>query len=99
MIAINLTDHAAIRLSQRAMRSRDVELAMLIGVEVEDGLLVLDRDAEVVAGNLVRLAERVRRLAGARLVQVGPTTVTAYRATRRKQKHLLRHAEDRNMEC
>lgn len=35
---------------------------------------------------------------GLRIVTNGNTIVTAYRATRRKQKHLLRHAQDRRIE-
>jgi hypothetical protein len=98
MITTKLSDHAALRLAQRAIRTHDLELAVLIGTQVEGGFLVLERESAAVARDLARLAERVRRLAGIRVVQDGENTVTAYRATREKRRRLLRHAEDRNME-
>jgi hypothetical protein len=98
MISAKLTDHAALRLAQRALRIDDMELAMMIGTEVEGGIFVRERDSAVAARELVLLAQRIRHMAGLRIVHAGETAVTAYRATRRKQKRLLRHAEERNME-
>jgi hypothetical protein len=97
MSVLDLSGHAAIRLAQRALRINDVELAMLIGVEVEGGYLVRDRDSEAAVRDLTQMAERVRRMAGVRIVSEGPTIVTAYHTTRRKRRYLLRTAEARNM--
>jgi hypothetical protein len=70
----------------------------MIGTEVEGGYLVLQRDCNAATQRLMRLVERVRRLAGIRIVSEGRAVVTAYHTTRRKRQRLLRAAEDRNLE-
>lgn len=92
------TLHAVQRSSQRGISISDVELALYLGREVEGGVLVLDKDAAAFAGWLERLAERVRRLGGTRVVRDRDTVVTVYRSRPSKQRRLLRRAERRNLE-
>jgi hypothetical protein len=95
MSGVQLTAHAVQRLAQRGMAMADLDLAALLGREVEGGLLVLDKDCERVARELKYLAERVRRLGGLRLVQSDGVLVTAYRAKPKKQRRLTRGAPRR----
>jgi hypothetical protein len=97
MSIIDLSGHATVRLAQRALRTDDVELAMLIGTEVEGGYLVRQRDSDAIARILTQMAERVRRMAGVRIVNEGAEIITAYHTTHRKRQRLLRAAEDRNL--
>ncbi len=99
MNELALTLHGAVRLGQRGLSPNDVALAQLVGREVEGGFLVLHRDAEHLAVQLENVARRLRRLSGLRTVEADGRLVTAYRARRRKQKHLLRRAAQRDLEC
>ena len=90
MSGLVATTHALQRMSQRGLSTRDLDLALLLGREVENGLLVLQKDADAFALWLERLAGRVRRLGGIRVVQDGDTLITAYQSTRRKQRRLIR---------
>lgn len=92
-----LIAHAQQRLAQRCVSTTDLEWALRLGREVEGGFLILKKDAEAAARELERLAEHVRRLSGLRIVASAGTLVTAYRAGNRKQRHLLRNAEARNV--
>lgn len=96
MRTLTCSDHAVVRLSQRGFGMSDLDLALAIGTEVEGGILVLRRDCDRIALELRALADRVARLAGLRVVAAGDTVVTAYRAAHRRQKRLLRNAEQRN---
>ncbi len=98
MTGIVTSMHAAARLAQRAVSASDLDCALQLGREVDDGLLVLDKDTEVVACELERQAKRIRRLGGLRVVRDGDMLITVYRAHPAKQKRLLRRAERRALE-
>jgi len=98
MTGIIASRHAAERLAQRGLAATDLDWALQLGREVDDGLLVLDKDADALARELERAAQRVRRLGGVRIVRDGDVLITVYRAHPAKQKRLLRHAERRNLE-
>ena len=91
------SDHALLRLAQRGIRGSDIDLLLLLGKEVEGGYLILDRDLVAAERQLKQTLTAVRRLKGKRIVVHDGTLVTAYRATRRKQKSLLRSAEEREV--
>jgi len=97
MSAINLTRHAVCRLAQRAIRYDDLDLIMMIGTEVRDGYIVLERDCQAAERELKRLLERVRRLNGKRLVAQSGHIVTAYHAGVGTRRRLVRDAEDREL--
>jgi hypothetical protein len=85
-----LTGHAASRMSQRAIRTGDLELIERLGTEVEGGHLIRLKDFQAFEREQKRLVDRVRRLIGTRVVRDGATVITAYRATRAKERRLLR---------
>jgi len=89
-MTLTITDHAAIRMAQRSFGVSDVELAMMIGTEVEGGVLVRDRDCEQVLTALAAFRRQIERLRGKRIVCEGERLVTAYRANPKKAKRLLR---------
>jgi hypothetical protein len=80
------------RMSQRGIRLDDLELAELIGTEVEGGCLVRRKDVQAFERVLKKLRDQARRLAGKRVVQAGDAVVTAYHAGRTKERRLLRDA-------
>lgn len=90
MADFNLTQHAILRMSQRGIRLDDLELAEFIGTEVEGGCFVTRRDVQNVERVVKKFLDRVRRLEGKRVVKPGDVVVTAYHATRGKERRLLR---------
>jgi hypothetical protein len=96
-VSINFSDHALLRLAQRGIPTSDVELLMTLGTEVEGGYLILDRDLLAAEKQLKRTLTDLRRLRGKRLVLQHGTLITAYHASRRKRKSLLRNAEEREV--
>ncbi len=97
MTAFIVTDHAAMRMAQRGISLGDAELAALIGTEVDDGYLVLAKDCQKLEGELKALLERVRRLQGKRLVAAEGRIVTAYHASKRQGRGLVRQAYERDL--
>ena len=98
MTAFTLTDHAAIRMAQRGMSLRDAELAAFIGTEVDDGYLVLAKNCKKLESELKALIDRVRRLQGKRLVTDDGRIITAYFASKRRARRLLRHAQESDLD-
>ena len=89
---MRISEHAAVRMSQRAIRFDDLELAELIGTEVEGGWYVRQKDAQAYIRDLKRDIDRARRLAGKRIVTDGDTVISAYHAGQAKERRLLRRA-------
>ncbi len=93
--AVRITDHGALRMSQRGIGSDDVQIIKRIGTEVEGGYLVREKDFQAYERELKEDLERARRLVRIRLVTGrDQIVVTAYLATRGKQRRLLRGARD-----
>lgn len=88
--ALELTDHAALRLAQRGFRSGDLEWVMAIGSEVEGGFLVKEKDFLAVEHAVKRRLQRLRQLVGKRVVIEGDSIVTAYHAKPEKARRLLK---------
>ena len=97
MNAFTVTDHAALRMAQRGMSMRDAELAALIGTEVDDGYLVLAKNCKKLESELKALLDRVKRLQGKRLVTANGRIVTAYSASKRRVRRLVRDAYERDL--
>jgi hypothetical protein len=95
--ALTITEHAAMRMSQRGFISKDVELILLIGTEVDDGYIVRERDYREAEHAIRRLLQRCRRLVGKRLVVKDGQVVTAYQALRRHERDLLRDARNSHL--
>ena len=90
-----LTRHALTRMAQRAIGEDDPELILRVGTEVEDGYLVRAKDCQSVERQLKRLAHRVRRLQGKRVVVAGDRIVTVYHTCSGTERRLLRGTEER----
>jgi hypothetical protein len=97
MTALSLTDHATIRMAQRNITLFDAELIRLIGTEVNDGYLVRVQDCQQIENQVKRLLNRLRRLQGKRLVINEGRIVTAYKASRRTERRLLRSVHERDL--
>jgi hypothetical protein len=83
-------------MSQRAIRISDIELAELIGTEVEGGPLVREKDFQDFERRVKKLVDQARRLIGKRVVRgEGGVLVTAYHAGRHKQRRLLHRKKRR----
>jgi hypothetical protein len=95
--AIRTTAHGAVRMAQRGFCADDVSLATLIGTEVEGGILVREKDFQALDRELKQLRDHAKRLVGKRLVIEAGRLVTAYHATRSKERRLLRNAQDRSL--
>jgi hypothetical protein len=83
-------------MSQRGIENIDIELIKWLATEVEGGYLVREKDFQVLDRGLKQLRDRARRLVGKRLVVEGDQLVTAYHTNHRKERRLLRGAEDRS---
>lgn len=92
MNSLHLTAHAVKRMAQRGLANVDVELIEWIGTEVEGGYLVREQDFQALDRELKQLRDQARKLVGKRLVLEGDRLVTAYHASRSKQRLLLRDA-------
>jgi hypothetical protein len=97
MSALLVTRHAAMRMAQRSIPLRDADLIAMVGTRVEGGYLVRERDCQVAEHFIRKVLERIRRLRGKRLVVADGQVVTAFHATRRQQRRLLRRAEERDL--
>jgi len=93
-----LTEHALIRMAQRGIKIEDAELIELVGSEVEDGFIVLDRDYRRLEVDVRKLLDAVRRVRGKRLVVAGGCVVTAYYPSKRRHRRLLRNTYEREFE-
>jgi hypothetical protein len=90
-----LTVHASVRCAQRGIRHSDLEILEQIGTEVDDGYFIRERDYRAYEHAIKQQLERARRLVGKRFVVQEGRIVTAYRATRGRERHVLRNAEQR----
>ncbi len=96
MRALTITDHAAVRMSQRGIMPKDAELIALIGTEVDDGYLVREKDYQKAERALKRLLQSFRHLVGKRLVVKSGRVVTAYHPSKKYKRGLLRDAREGN---
>lgn len=64
MTALQLSHHGSVRMAQRGISNRDINLITLIGSEVDDGYLVLNKDCQAFIRKLKKLISHVERLKG-----------------------------------
>jgi hypothetical protein len=91
MNPLTITNHAAVRMAQRGIMPKDAELIALVGTEVEDGYFVRDKDIQPIERALKELLQRLRRIAGKRLIVRSGRIVTAYHPTEGTERHILRN--------
>jgi hypothetical protein len=87
---MRLTTHGMARLSQSGIRPDDRLLILAIATQVEDGLMVTRQDYQAFECRCKKLIDQARRLVGKRLVTAEDRILTAYHASRRTQRRLLR---------
>lgn len=87
---MDLSSHARKRLSQRGMNSADVEAIIAHGTPVPGGYLLRARDVNEAISELKGQISILERLKDRVIVADGQTVITAYPASKRKQKRLLR---------
>ncbi len=92
-----LTDHAAIRMAQRGFSADDLAIIQMIGIEVEGGYFVREKECRQMEQRIKQVLSRLRRLAGTRVVVAGNSIVTAYHTQKTKERKLLRGVEDREL--
>ena len=84
-----LTNHARKRLQQRGMSTADVEVVVAHGTRVPGGYLLRQRDVNEAISELKGEISTLERLKDTLVVADGETIVTAYSASKPKQKKLL----------
>lgn len=89
MNALTVTDHAAVRMAQRSIKSKDSDLIAMIGTEVDDGYLVTADYYQRVEREIKQFLARIRRIRGKRLVVVIGQIVTAYHPSRQNRENDL----------
>ncbi len=91
MTELRLTRHAERRIQQRGLRETDIALILQYGAEAGSGYMVRRKDVARLEQELKRLLSKLERLVGKLVVADGGTVITAYHATRRQQRRVLRH--------
>jgi hypothetical protein len=91
------TNHATVRMAQRNIDLKDADLIVLIGTEIEGGYFVRFKDYQDVESQLKALLKRLKRIVGKRLIVVDGKIVTAYHASKKYQRRLLRNAHEHDL--
>lgn len=87
---VRLSKHAAERCAQRCVRPADLELAMMIGTHIDDGVLVRQDDARRFVAYLRQLIASTERLRGVFVAYPDAAVVTVYRPSRRGERRIMR---------
>ena len=90
MSDLALTNHAVVRMAQRGILPSDLDIIFAIGSEVEDGILVRQKDVEAAERSIRNLLKRLQKVKGKRLVLAGGCLVTACHASDRERQRLTR---------
>ena len=86
---MNISNHAEIRMQQRGMLERDIQLVLDYGTETSDGIFLRRKDIKSAEHNLKKMLQRLNRLAGSYVVLDGENIVTAYRPDAWRAKRIL----------
>jgi len=97
MTALNLTNHARARFSQRSISQNDMSLLLRIGSETHEGFMVLERDYHNFERDVKKLLQRVRRMVGKRIIVETGVVVTGYHCSKRKEKSVLRITKEKGL--
>ena len=89
---LHFTQHASVRIRQRGLRERDIQIIVDYGTPVDDdSVLLLNQDVEREVRKRKREIAMLERLRGYRVVVAGEEkVVTVYRPVRKIEKRLLR---------
>jgi len=97
MSTLILTGHAAMQMAQRSISLKDAELIVLIGTEVDDGYLVLEKDYQEVERHIKQFLDRCFRMVGKRLIIADGRIVTTYHPSKKHLRRLLRNAHESDL--
>jgi len=86
---MDLSSHARKRLQQRGMSSADVEAIVAYGTPVRGGYLLRARDVNEAISELKGQISMLERLKDRVVIADTQTVITAYSASKRRQKRLL----------
>ena len=86
---MQLTSHVKKRMQQRGFRSGDVELIERFGTQLRDGFLMRGRDVDAAILDHKGAIHRLEHLRDRFVVVVDGRVLSAYVASRSKQKRLL----------
>ncbi len=87
---LHLTRHAEVRMRQRGVRERDLDLMIEHGTLTDDGVLLTRRDAAAAIGEHRRAIAQLERLKGTAVILDGATVLSVYRPDREKSRRMLR---------
>ena len=93
MLDYKITNHAEVRMSQRAVRNEDIELVLSFGTQIApDAWLIKQADADREIADLKRKVQRIERLKNKKLkvVAEGDTVITCYPSSRADQRKMFR---------
>ena len=86
----NITQHAAARMRQRGYSQHDVALVRSFGTPVRDGYLLTRKDVKYALGDVRRDRQRLERLIGTALIELGGNMITVYRARKLVRRRLMK---------
>jgi hypothetical protein len=88
---LKLSSHAATRVQQRGIRESDIPVILDAGTPMDnESVLLLSQDVDREIRKYKKAISTLERLRGCRVILAGETVVTAYRATCKTEKRLLR---------
>jgi len=87
-----VTHHAAARMRQRGFTQQDVALVRSFGTPVGDGYLLTRNDVKYALGDAREDRQRLERLVGTALIELGGNMITVYRARNMVRRRLMRNS-------
>jgi len=89
---LSYSNHAEVRIQQRGMRSKDIEMVIKAGTVIDDdSIVLLNQDVDREIKRRKKEIEMLERLRSVRVVLgENETVITAYHVNRNIEKSLLR---------
>lgn len=91
MQALNISNHAEMRMNQRGLRQSYVDFILTFGEQISpDAIMMTKRAANKLISDFKSKIRAIQRLTNKKLVIEGETIVTAYHASKSQQRKDLR---------
>jgi hypothetical protein len=91
-VSYHLTRHAEVRLRQRGLRERDVEVVLAHGTPTPEAVVLTNKDVDRVVGECRRLIAQLERLRGTAVFTREEVVVTTFRPEPEQLRVLMRRA-------
>jgi len=88
-MAMQLTNHARVRMQQRSMRGEDIALIEIYGTPVRGGYLLRRKDVNKEVALLKKRIHRLERLENRAIIVENNCLITTYPASKSTQKKML----------